>query len=309
MATTEGASLPRIEAPPTARPARGALASVGDGLAAWLPALPILLLAVVLLIVPTIWLVVGSVYSPDTGVTLDFWRMTLGSKGGQRAIGTSVGLGLVCATISVLIGGPLAWFISRMLTARRSVWLALMNVAANFGGIGLAFGYIAALGTFGMVTLAIQELGIPFVPPMIGSFASLVLAYEYTNVPLFVLLTLPAMSILRNEWLEAAETCAASRGQFWRYVGMPILTPFLLAGWLLIFTWSIGVYGLAFALGQTAATTGQLRLVTLAIGLTLNTGAGSEERAYVYAVVLLLLAIAALAIYRITLKRALRWFV
>jgi putative spermidine/putrescine transport system permease protein len=309
VASSEGASLPRIEASPVARPSRRAFDGVRDGLADWLPALPILVLAVVLLIVPTIWLVVGSVYSPDTGVTLDFWRMTLGTKGGQRAIGTSVGLGLVCATISVLIGGPLSWLISRMLTARRSVWLALMNVAANFGGIGLAFGYIAALGTFGMVTLAIQQLGVPFTPPEIGSFASLVLAYEYTNVPLFVLLTLPAMSILRSEWLEAAETCAATRGQFWRFVGMPILTPFLLAGWLLIFTWSIGVYGLAFALGQTAATTGQLRLITLQIGLTLNTGAGSEERAYVYAVVLLLLAIASLATYRITLKRALRWFV
>ena len=195
-----------------------------------------------------------------------------------------------------------------MITARRSVWLALLNVAANFGGIGLAFGYIAALGTYGMVTLAMHDLGIPFDPPEIGSIASLVLAYLYTNVPLFVLLTLPAMAIVRQEWLEAAEVSAASRWQFWRYVGLPILTPFLFAGWILIFTWSIGIYGLAYAMGGTALETGKLRLITIQIGLTLNTGAGREERSYVLAVVLLLLATVSLLAYRFIMRWALRWF-
>jgi putative spermidine/putrescine transport system permease protein len=159
-----------------------------------------------------------------------------------------------------------------------------------------------------MVTLALREINIPWVPPEIGSFASLVMAYSYTNVPLFVLLTLPAMGIARQEWLEAAEVCAASRWQFWRFVGVPVLSPFVLAGFLLIFTWSIGIYGLAYALGSTAATAGKLRLITLQIGLTLNTGVGTEERSYVLATVLLLLATAALLSYRLVMKRALRWF-
>jgi putative spermidine/putrescine transport system permease protein len=127
-------------------------------------------------------------------------------------------------------------------------------------------------------------------------------------VPLFVLLTLPAMGIVRQEWMEAAETCAASRPQFWRYIGLPVLTPFLLAGFLLIFTWSIGIYGLAYALGSTAFTTGRLRLITLQIGISLNSGVGSEERSYVLAVVLLVLATTALLTYRAMMKRALRWF-
>jgi putative spermidine/putrescine transport system permease protein len=133
------------------------------------------------------------------------------------------------------------------------------------------------------------------------------MAYSYTNVPLFVLLTLPAMSIVRHEWLEAAEICAATNWQFWRYVGLPILSPFLAAGFLLIFTWSIGIYGLAFALGATASTTGQLRLITLQIGINLNTGAGTEERSYVLAVVLLILAACSLLMYRQAMRRALRW--
>lgn len=292
----------------SAPPQRGLFSTIGEGLAAWLPALPLILIAVVFLVLPTVELVVRSFYTPALGPTLSFWEDTLTSNGSRRAITTSVSLGLWCAGLALVIGGPLAWLISRMATSKRSTWLALLNVGANFGGIGLAFGYMAALGTYGMVTLGVQKLISGFVPPSIGSFTSLVMAYSYTNVPLFVLLTLPAMGIIRNEWLEAAETCSASRWQFWRYIGLPVLTPFLAAGAILIFTWSIGLYGLAYALGRTAATTGELRLITLQIGLTLNTGAGKEERAYVLAVVLLLLATGSLLLYRTMLRRALRWF-
>lgn len=308
MARDGATVLPGGAAEASAAPRRGFLASVGEGLAAWLPALPLMALAIVFLVVPTVELVVRSFYTPDLGWNLSFWQDTLTSNGSRKAILTSVRLGLVCATIALVIGTPLAWAISRMVTSKRSTWLALLNVGANFGGIGLAFGYMAALGTYGMVTLAVQKVISGFMPPEIGSFTSLVMAYSYTNVPLFVLLTLPAMGIIRTEWMEAAETCAATRWQFWRYIGAPVLAPFALAGWLLIFTWSIGLYGLAYALGRTASTTGELRLITLQIGLTLNTGAGKEERAYVLAVVLLLLATVALVAYRLMLRRALRWF-
>ncbi len=306
---SEGSSLASAGRSDLSAPPRRSLVSViGDGLAAWLPALPLILLAFFFLVLPTIELIVRSFYTPELGWTLSFWEDTLTSNGSRKAITTSIRLGLASALIALIVGGPLSWLISRMVTSKRSTWLALLNVGANFGGIGLAFGYMAALGTYGMVTLGIQKLISGFVPPAVGSFTSLVMAYSYTNVPLFVLLTLPAMSILRNDWMEAAETCSASRWQFWRYIGLPVLAPFLASGAILIFTWSIGLYGLAYALGRTASTTGELRLITLQIGLTLNTGAGKEERAYVLAVVLLLLATVSLLAYRLMLKRALRWF-
>jgi putative spermidine/putrescine transport system permease protein len=49
--------------------------------------------------------------------------------------------------------------ISRMLRGSRAFWLGLLNVAANFGGIGLAFSYTATVGTVGMLTLIIQGSG------------------------------------------------------------------------------------------------------------------------------------------------------
>lgn len=281
---------------------------VGRGVVNWLPAVPLFLVAGIFLVLPTLQIFFQSVHSAELGWTLEFWKDTFTSKGGQRSFKTSLQLAATCATIALVVGSPLSWLVSRMVSGSRSVWLSLMNVAANFGGVGLAFAYMAVFGTFGMLTLGLGSLGLHFSPPQIGTVTSLVLAYSYSNVPLFVLLTLPAMSILRREWMEAAEVASASRWQFWRYVGAPILAPFLLAGWLLIFTWSVGIYGLAYAMGAGAATAGQLRLITLYIGLSLNTGAGREERAAVMAAVLLLLAAVSLTVYRLIMKWALRWF-
>jgi len=288
-----------------ARSPRGG--GLSRAVADWLPAVPLLVLAVLLLVLPTIVVVLQSVRGEAGGLTLANWAETLGRRSDRRAILTSLELGVLCGTVSLLVGGPLAWAISRALPATRVAWLALLNVGANFGGIGLAFAYTAVLGTYGMATLALQRLGIPFAPPPSASFAGLALAFLYTNIPLFILLTLPAMRVVRDDWMEAAETCAATRAQFWRHVGLPVLAPFLGAGWLLIFTWTVGIYGLAYALAGSAPSS-PVRLMTLQIGIALNQSATGQQRAAVMAAILLLIATVSLVSYRLVMRRATRWF-
>ena len=192
-----------------------------------------------------------------------------------------------------------------MTRLNRSLNLGILNVATNFSGIGLGFAYVAALGAFGMVTLALKRVGVDATPPSQSSFWGLVLAYEYSNVPLFVLLSLPAMNLLRDEWWEAAQTSAATRLQFWRHVGWPVLRPFLLADWLLIFTWSVGMYGVPVALeGDRPAA---YRLVTVEMYRSLFGSLFGERRMPVYAVSLMVLAIASLLVYRLVTREGNRW--
>lgn len=301
MTTSGGAAGPALEPAAAPRP------RLGGFLERWWPALPLLALVSAMLLAPGIALVIGSLTREGGTFTVDNWVQVLTTRGDQAAILTSLALGVVVATISTLVGAPLAWLISRMLPGRRAFWLSLLNVAANFGGIGLGFAYLATLGNVGMVTLALQGAGADFVPPRGASFPGLTLGYLYTNVPLFVLLTIPAMGALRDDWWEAAQVAAATRRQFWRRIGLPILSPFIAAGWLLIFTWTIGIYGIAFALAATGATT-PIQLITLRIGFILQSDIFNTWRAYVLAVILMFLAASSLLAYRWILRRALRWF-
>ncbi len=298
-----GTAAPLGVSAPEATPA-GRLRSFG---AAWGPAIPLLMLVGACLLGPAIVLVAQTVWGAS-GFTLDNWTKVLGQAANQDAIVTSLELAVVSASATLIIGSPVAWLVSRMLAGPRAFWLGLLNVAANFGGIGLAFAYLATLGVVGMLTLAIQALGIAFEPPRSSSFIALLFAYEYTNIPLFVLLTIPAMGVVRDDWWEAAQTASATRQQFWRRVGLPILTPFLVGGWILIFTWSIGIYGIAYGLaGQSGGTA--VHLITLQIGNSLQSDVlFGPAGAGVLAVVLMAIATVSLLTYRALLRRALRWF-
>ncbi|MFD9944225.1 ABC transporter permease [Nonomuraea sp. NPDC059023] len=272
----------------------------------WGPALPLLLFTAATLVLPAIMLVYESFALPDGGLGFEHITKVASNPVDRQAIGGSLALGVVQATLATALGAPAAWLITRMRLGGRAFWLSLMNVASNFAGIGLAFGFVALIGSTGMLTLILKALlgieGNPF--PSTGSFNGMNLVYLYFNVPMFVLLTLPALSVLKDDWQEAAEVCKATRWQFWRYVGIPVLSPFVIAGWLLVFTWTIGVYAVAYAV---AASPGSQKLITLQIGTTLETSVFGLGRAAVLSVLLMILAIGATVLYRLCLKRAARW--
>lgn len=291
IATRPGPSAPAARRPPP--------------LEQWWPAIPLLVVIAALLLAPALLLVFQSLATAD-GLGLGNWELVFSQAANRSAVFTTLELAGASATITTIIGGPLAWLIRGMLPVSRAGWLALLNVSANFGGIGLAFSFFATIGTQGMVTRALQATGLEFDPPRGSSFLGLLLAYEYTNIPLFVLLILPAMGALRSEWFEAAEVASATRWQFWRRVGIPVLAPFLVSGWLLIFTWSIGIYSIAFGLaGNVGASS--INLMTLQIGDILQTDVFGRGRAAVLAVVLMVIATLSLLTYRMILRRAMRW--
>ncbi|MET1026948.1 MAG: hypothetical protein ABWY00_07260 [Dongiaceae bacterium] len=278
--------------------------AIGRWFVDWSLALPLIIVALLMLVAPSVVMVLSSFTDNAGNFTLENWTATFSSRASQQAIGNSLLLGTGSATISLLVGTPLAWIIARMTRFGRSWSLGVLNVAANFSGIGLGFAYVAALGTYGMITLLFQHLGLPFSPPGQNSFWGLMIAYEYTNAPLFILLSLPAMHLVKDEWWEAAQTSSATRLQFWRHVGLPVLGPFLAADWLLIFTWSVGMYGLPLALvGDNARS---YRLITIEMGHSLLGSLFGVKKVPVYAVFLMLLASVSLITYRIIVRRAAR---
>jgi len=65
---------------------------------------------------------------------------------------------------------------------------------------------------------------------------------------LMILLIIPSLLGLRREWREAAINLGASSWQYWLRVGLPILFPSLLGGFLLLFANSFGAYATAWTL-------------------------------------------------------------
>ena len=53
----------------------------------------------------------------------------------------------------------------------------------------------------------------------------LTLVYTIFQIPLMVIVFLPALDGLRQEWYDASASLGGSSWSFWRHVGGPILAP------------------------------------------------------------------------------------
>ena len=215
------------------------------GRSAWLGLAPFLLFALAFELLPILVLVRSSL-ATDAGFGLgNFGRALTPTM--LSAFANSLQLSLVTAAAGVGLGGIVAYAI----VTTRSVMVqhaltALADVTANFGGAPLAFAFIITLGSTGFVTLLLQAIGIDLDPSFrIYSVAGLAIAYVYFQLPLLILLVIPALLGLQREWREAAISLGAAPTQYWLHVALPILAPSLLGSFLLLFANAFNAYATA----------------------------------------------------------------
>ena len=119
-------------------------------------------------------------------------------------------LSATTAIAGAVLGALLAWLIvsrSPSSLIRRTV-ISLCSVLAQFGGVALAFAFLATIGLNGVLTLWVQD---HFGWNLAGSgwlygLSGLILVYTYFQIPLMVIVFLPALEGLR-------EPMARGRGQ------------------------------------------------------------------------------------------------
>jgi putative spermidine/putrescine transport system permease protein len=214
--------------------------------------LPFTLFALMFLLVPTAFIVVGAFRASDGGVTLDHVA-SLFTPSILAAFSISIRISLASAFLGCLIGFAVACSVTVGGLPRwvRGPLLTFSGVASNFAGVPLAFAFLATLGRLGLVTVLLREwfgINIYALGFNLLSFWGLTLTYLFFQIPLMILIVTPALDGLRREWREAAEVLGATRAQYWRMVALPILWPTLLGTLALLFANAFGAVATAYAL-------------------------------------------------------------
>ena len=132
----------------------------------------------------------------------------------------------------------------------------------------------------------------------------MVIVYLYFQIPLMVLVILPALEGLRPAWREAAENLGARSWDYWRYVGGPVLLPSFLGCVLLLFGSALSAYATAEAL-----TNGTIPLTAIQIGSFLNGNviAGQENIGKALGLGMVVIIAVAMLIYVAMQRRAAKW--
>jgi putative spermidine/putrescine transport system permease protein len=272
----------------------------------WLGLLPFLLFCLAFEIVPIIFLLRGSFIEKTTGaLTLEHYQ-ALNHPLYINSFMNSIKLSGLTALIGVVLGTFIGYAIYRWPSrGMRETLITLSDVTTNFAGAPLAFAFVVILGLNGVITqFLMQYMHYELYPGFsIYSFSGLILAYVYFQLPLMVLLVLPAFAGIKKDWQESAQSLGADTFQFWWRIGVPVLMPSLIAGLTLLFANAFGAYATAYTLVQA-----KLSLVTLQIGYMIA-GEVRQDQAIGMAMAILSLVIMGLsiAIYQLSTLRARRW--
>lgn len=203
------------------------------------------------LLAPTLIVVIGAFQSADGTFTIDNFRR-LFDPNTISAFVTSILVSLASAAIGAIVGGLASY--SLVIGAKpngllRRIISAVSSVLAQFGGVMLAFAFIATIGINGVGTMLIQQLtGYVVNPNWLSSLPGLITVYCYFQIPLMIIIFLPAVELIRPQWREAAESLGCNTWQYWSRVAGPILAPRFISAFLLLFASAFSAYATAAAL-------------------------------------------------------------
>jgi putative spermidine/putrescine transport system permease protein len=273
----------------------------------WIGLLPFLTVAFLFLIWPAYAVVLQAFQGADGGFTLD--NVATATQAQYRsAFLTSGLLSLVTALLGGVLGTLLTYAVSTLERPRflKSAMSTFSGVASQFGGVPLAFAFVASIGSAGLLTSLLAKIGIDLYGTGFSllSFSGLVIVYLYFQIPLMLIIMTPAVEGLRRSWREAADGLGASTFQYWARVGIPLLTPAFIGGVVLLFANAFAAYATAQVL-----TSGSVNLVPIQIGFFVqgNVFAGQSQVGYALALGMIVVVSIALAINIVLQRRVARW--
>jgi putative spermidine/putrescine transport system permease protein len=177
----------------------------------------------------------------------------------------------------------------------RRLYIAVSGVLAQTGGVILAFSFLVLIGPVGLLFHASWYFEFPW---------GIGLIYTYFQIPLMVLVFLPAIDGLKVQWREASENLGASAWQYWRHVGGPLLMPAFLGATLLLFANALSAFATAVAWeNQVAYIVPQ----QIAIAMSSEVGLSNVNVADLLALGMVIMVAIVMTGYALLLRRAARW--
>lgn len=267
----------------------------------WLAALCLLPFAVfffVFQVAPLLWVAIHSLNTAD-GWGLGNFQKIFASKFYLQAIKHSLQISFWSSLFGILIAILGSYSLRQVDSKLRDFVMAFSNMTSNFAGVPLAFAFIILLGFNGALTLLLKKLGV-IEDFNLYSKTGLIVLYTYFQIPLGVLLLYPAFDALREDWRESAALLGAGTWQFWRHIGLPVLTPALLGTFVILLANALGAYATVYYL-----TTGNFNVLPIRIaGLVAGDISLDPNLASALAMVLVGLMALITVVHQLLLKRS-----
>jgi iron(III) transport system permease protein len=199
---------------------------------------------VVLVVLPLGFLLWGSA-TADGRPTLAHFREALSSRLYVQALQNSLVLGAWTAVLSVAIGLPLAWAVSRTNAPAKRFFHLTAVVSYVTPPFLTAIAFVNLFGpNAGLVNRFVRDvLGLPALTFNVFSMAGLVVVTVLHTFPFVYLLASSALESVDASMEESAQILGAGRWRTATAVTAPLVAPAVLSGALIAFVNAIALFG------------------------------------------------------------------
>ncbi|WP_034296653.1 ABC transporter permease subunit [Herbaspirillum sp. RV1423] len=229
--------------------------SAKKSLRAWLPALPCLVFLICFFCVPVVEILQTGMYDAGGHVTLDQFRRMTSDLVFAKVLGNTFLISGLTALLSVLLGFPVAYFLSQLSDRFRERWMIWIMVPFWTSYLVKTFAWILVLSKTGILLTLASGLGLVDDPAALApSMTGVMIGMVHAMLPLAVINMLPIMRGVNAQLLQAAETLGANRSVAFFSVFLPMAGPGIAAAGLLVFITSLGFFILPALLGTPRET-------------------------------------------------------
>ena len=163
----------------------------------------------------------------------------------------SIWLGAVATAVSLLLGYPLAYIISRMSVKRQSVMVMLVMLPMWMNFLLRTYAWMSLLEDNGLINAFFVSLGLPRLH-MINTAGAVVLGMVYNYIPYMILPLYSVLTKIDPSVIEAAQDLGASDRKVFLKVIVPMSMPGVISGVTMVFVPAVSTFIISKMLGGGA---------------------------------------------------------
>jgi putative spermidine/putrescine transport system permease protein len=158
-------------------------------------------------------------------------------------IGETVGLGLVSAIVSLLLGFPVGYSLARLQPSKRRWRLIIVILPLTLSLVVVVFGWLVVLGRNGMLNSILMGAGIYETPQrLLFNRTAVLVVIVQQFLPFMILSVMSVVTQIDPVLEQASANLRANRFTTFRKVIIPLAMPGILAGFTLVFILSVSAF-------------------------------------------------------------------
>lgn len=211
--------------------------------------LPGLLFLTVFMAVP-ILLTIGSTFFGKGQFTLDGYLHFFKDPYFLKILWTTLRVSLVTTILCVVLGYPVAYYISKQSPKMKAILLALAIFPLLTSSVVRSFSWMIILGKKGLLNNALIALGLIKEPlDILYTPSAMIIGLIHLFLPLIIITLVGVMENIDPDLIKAAESLGANRFAAFCKVIVPLSVPGLIIGSILVFVGSLTAYTTPALLG------------------------------------------------------------